>query len=88
MTEINSETIRVEGEKILEKIKEIVREGNARRIIIKNEKDEVLIEIPLTFAAVGVLAAPVISAIGALAGMVANYTLVIEKKQDNASDSE
>lgn len=70
----------VSGEKVLQKIKAIIKEGNARRIIIKNEKDETLIEIPLTIGAVGVLAAPIFAAVGALAALVTKCTIIVEKK--------
>ncbi|MFA5368897.1 MAG: DUF4342 domain-containing protein [Candidatus Paceibacterota bacterium] len=78
--ENKKEEFKVSGDEILKKVKEIIKEGNARRIIIKNEKDEVLMEIPLTFAVVGTVFAPVLAAIGALAALVTNCTLVVEKK--------
>ena len=71
----------VSGEKVVEKVKSIVREGNARRIIIKNEKGETLIEIPLTIGAIGVLAAPIFAAVGALAALVTKCTIIVEKKE-------
>jgi hypothetical protein len=55
------EEFKVSGEDILKKVKEIIKAGNARRIILKNEKDEVLMEIPLTFAVVGAVFAPVLA---------------------------
>lgn len=68
------------GEKVLQKVKDIIKEGNARRIIIKNEKKETLIEIPLTIGAVGILAAPIFAAVGALAALVTKCTIIVEKK--------
>ena len=71
---------KVSGEDILKKVKEIIKEGNARRIIIKNEKGETMLEIPLTFAVVGAVLAPVLAAVGAIAGIMTNCTIVVEKK--------
>jgi len=74
------ESFTISGDKIIEKVKEIAREGNARRIIIKNEKDETIAEFPLTAGAVGVLLAPALAALGAIAALVTKCTVVVEKK--------
>ena len=71
---------KVSGEELVKKVKGIIKEGNARRIIIKNEKGESLMEIPLTFAVVGTLVAPILAALGALAGLLTKCTVVVEKK--------
>lgn len=73
------EEFRVEGEALLSKVKEILHEGNVRRIIIKDEKGATYIEIPMTVGVVGVLLLPVWAAIGALAALAANFTIVVEK---------
>jgi hypothetical protein len=75
------ESFTISGDKIVEKVKEIAREGNARRIIIKNEKGETIAEFPLTAGAVGVLLAPALAALGAIAALVTKCTLVVEKKE-------
>ncbi|MFZ5364100.1 MAG: DUF4342 domain-containing protein [Patescibacteria group bacterium] len=75
-----TEEFKVSGEEILKKIKEIIKEGNARRVIIKNEKDEVIMEIPLAFAVVGTVLLPVLAAVGAVAGVLTKCTLIVEKK--------
>ena len=74
------ESFSVSGEKIIEKVKEIIQEGNARKIIIKNEKDETIAEFPLTAGAVGVLLAPALAALGAIAALVTRCTVIVEKK--------
>ncbi len=81
MTEekIRTEEYQVTGELLVAKIKELVHAGNIRRIIIKNEEGKSLIEIPLTLGVVGAVLLPVWAAIGALAALVANLTIVIEK---------
>jgi hypothetical protein len=78
----NWESFKVTGEELLEKVKEIVKEGNARRIIIKNEKDEVVVEFPMTVGAIGVVLAPLFAAVGALAALVSNCTIEVEKKEE------
>lgn len=76
----NKQEFRVAGEEMVAKVRELIKEGNARRIIIKNEKGEVMLEVPLTVGAVGALVAPVLAAIGALAALITNCTIVVEKK--------
>ena len=75
-----TEEFKVSGEEILKKVKEVIKEGNARKIIIKNEKDESIMEIPLTFVVVGAVLLPVLAAVGAIAGILTKCTLVVEKK--------
>ena len=74
------EEFKVSGEEIVEKIKEIIKEGNARRIIIKNEDGESVAEFPLTVGAVGALVAPILAAVGAIAALLTKCTIVVEKK--------
>ncbi|HEK85159.1 MAG: DUF4342 domain-containing protein [Candidatus Saccharicenans sp.] len=76
-----TEEFRVSGSEIVEKIKEIIREGNARRIIFKTEEGKVFMEIPLTVGLVGTLIAPVWAAVGGLAALASNLTIVVEKEE-------
>ncbi|MBI4501359.1 MAG: DUF4342 domain-containing protein [Gemmatimonadetes bacterium] len=76
---VQTEEHKVTGDKLLTRIKDLVREGNIRRIIIKHEDGHVLIEIPLTLGVVGVALMPIWVAIGAMAALAANYTIVVEK---------
>lgn len=80
MSKSKKEEFVISGDKVVAKVKELIKKGNARRIIIKNEKGETLIEIPLAIGAVGVLAAPIFAAVGALAALVTKCTIVVEKK--------
>jgi hypothetical protein len=73
------EEFQVSGERVVEKIKELIREGNVRRITLKNEKGETLIEIPLTIGVIGTVLLPVWAGIGAIAALVANLTISAEK---------
>lgn len=80
-TRKSKDEFKVSGENIVKKIKEIVKAGNARRIILKNEQGEVMMEIPLTFAVVGTVFAPVLAAVGALAALVAECTIAVVRKE-------
>jgi Domain of unknown function (DUF4342) len=81
---VSVEEFAISGNELVAKVKELVHEGNIRRIIIKNEEGRILIEIPLTVGVVGgVLSAalfPVIAAVGVIGAMVAHLTVVIEKR--------
>ncbi|HWB28443.1 MAG TPA: DUF4342 domain-containing protein [Chitinophagaceae bacterium] len=74
------EEFKVAGEEALAKIKELIKEGNINRILLKNEKDEVIMEIPVTFAVVGVVLAPIFAAIGAAAALLTKCTIVVERR--------
>ena len=76
----NREEFKVNGEEVIAKIKELIKAGNVRRIILKNEKNETIIEIPLTFAVVGTLVAPALAAVGAVAALLTNCTIVVERR--------
>ena len=78
-----TEEFRVKGDEILAKIKELIREGNIRRVLIKNEDGKTLIDIPLTVGVVGTLIAPQLAAIGAIASLVTNGTIVIEREEES-----
>lgn len=86
-TQSNREQFKVKGEKLIARIKELVHEGNIRRIYIKNEKGETLIEVPLTFGVVGTLLAPVWAAIGAIAALAVDYTIVVEKIEEPGDET-
>ncbi len=79
-TNKKTEEFKVSGDEIVKKVKELIKQGNARRIIIKNQKEETLIEIPLTLGAVGAVLVPTIAAVGALAALISKCTIIIEKK--------
>jgi len=77
-----TEEFEVNGEEILAKIKELVHEGNIRRILIRNEKGHTLIDIPLSFGVVGALLAPQLAAVGAIAALLSHGTIVVEKAKE------
>ena len=77
---MSTEEFKIDGEQLLAKVKEILHEGNIRRITIKNEKGESLIEIPLTIGALGAVLLPSLAAVGAIAALVTKCSIVVEKK--------
>jgi len=77
---MSTEEFTVNGEQLLTKVKELIHAGNIRRIIIKNEKSETVIEIPLTFGAIGAILLPTLAAVGAVAALVTKCTIIVEKK--------
>jgi len=86
---LRKEEFTISGEKLLSTVKKLVREANIRRITIKNKEGKTLIEIPLTFGVVGVLFLPTLAAIGAIAALVTECTIVVEKiEKDDKSSQE
>ena len=77
-----TEEFRVNGGEIIDKIKEIIHQGNVRRIIFKTEEGKTFLEIPLTVGVVGALIVPVWAAIGAIAALASKLTIAIEKTED------
>ena len=76
-----TEEFKVNGEQLVAKIKEILHEGNIRRLIIKDKEGRTLIEVPLTIGVVGAILVPVWAAIGAIAALVVEATIVVEKTE-------
>lgn len=74
-----TEELKLRGDTLVGRLKELVHEGNIRRITIKNEEGHTLIEIPLTVGVVGALLLPVWAAVGAIAALAANLTIVVER---------
>jgi len=85
---IRTEQYSVSGDTLVAKIKELIREGNIRRVTIKNEEGKTLIEIPLTLGVIGAVLLPVWAAIGAIAALAANFTIVVEKVEEVEEEEE
>lgn len=79
---VHTEEHKVRGEQLLAKVREIIHRGNTRRIIIKSEEGQTIIEIPLTLGVVTAVLVPVWVAVGAIAALAADYTLVVEKEPE------
>jgi len=78
-----TEEFKLSGSDIINKIKELIHEGNVRKIILKDEEGRTFLEIPLTIGLVGALVAPVWAAIGAIAALVSKLTIVVERVEDS-----
>jgi hypothetical protein len=82
MENFKKEEFKVSGDEVVKKLKELLKQGNIRRISIKNEQGNTLLEFPLTIGVVGAALLPVWAAIGAVAALVAKCTIVVEKKEN------
>jgi len=83
---VQTEEYQVAGDGLLAKIKELIRQGNIRRVMIRNDQGQTLIEIPLTWGLVGAAFAPIWAAVGAIAALAANFTIVVEKVDESTDD--
>jgi hypothetical protein len=81
-TPLRTEEFRINGDELLAKVRELVHEGNIRRIIIRNEAGHTLIEIPMTVGVVGAALLPVWAAIGAIAALATDCTIVVERRDE------
>lgn len=79
------ETFKVKGEQVLGKVKELIKEGNVRRIIIKDKADKTLVEFPLTIGVIGAVLAPVLAAVGAIAALVTECSITVERVKKGES---
>jgi len=70
---------RLRGEALVEKVKQLIHEGNVRRLIIKNDKGHTVIEIPVTAGVVAAIAAPVVTAVGAIAALANDWSIEVER---------
>ena len=83
-----SEEFTVSGDAVVARIKELLHEGNIRRISIMNEEGKTLIEIPLTFGVIGTVLLPVWAAIGAIAALAARLTISVERVDQTGGNAE
>lgn len=73
------EDFKVSGEGLLKKVKELIKEGNIRKITIKDKDGKELMSFPLTFGVVGAVIVPVLAAIGAIAALIGECTISVER---------
>jgi len=85
---ISKESIRVEGEKVLNKVKELVKEGNVRKITIHDKDGKELMSFPLSIGVVGAVFAPVLAAVGALAALIGECSITVEREEKTAEKEE
>jgi hypothetical protein len=79
MAKSKSESFKVNGEMLLKKVKELIKEGNIRKITIKDKNDKELMSFPLTFGVVGAVIAPILAAVGAVAALIGECTISVER---------
>lgn len=79
------ESFSVKGDHVVEKIKELIKEGNIRRISIKDKSGKTLVEFPLTIGVVGAVLAPVLAGIGAIAALISECTITVEREEKKNS---
>ena len=82
MTKNKNEEFKIDGEHLIEKIKELIEEGNVRKITIKDKSNKEIVTFPLTIGVVGTLIAPVLAAIGAIAALIGECTISVERTDD------
>ncbi len=75
------EEFKIQGKELVDKVKALIKEGNVRRIIVKNKKGKSLMEIPVTIAVVGTVFAPVFAALGAMAALIGECSIGVEKRR-------
>jgi uncharacterized membrane protein YvbJ len=78
---MEEETFSVSSEDLVQKVKELVHEGNVRRIIINNDEGKTLLDIPVTVGVIGIVLVPWLAAIGAIAALATNCTIVVERQK-------
>jgi hypothetical protein len=81
MATITKETFKVQGEKVLNKVKELVKEGNVRKISIHEKDGKELMSFPLSLGVVGAVFAPVLAAVGALAALIGECSITVEREE-------
>ncbi len=80
------EEFKLTGSEVIEKIKDLIHQGNIRRIILKDDSGKAILEIPLTLGVVGAALMPVLAAVGAVAALVAKLTIVVEKDEEEEKE--
>ncbi len=76
-----AERIHVEGHELVRRVKQLIHEGNVRRVIVR-QGDKTLLEIPVTVGTLGALFLPTLAALGTIAAMVAECTIVVERRAE------
>ncbi|MFL6350764.1 MAG: DUF4342 domain-containing protein [Bryobacteraceae bacterium] len=81
------EELQVLGRDLVDRVRSLIHEGNVQRIIIKDVQGNTFVEIPVSVAAIGVVLAPVLAAVGAISALVAKFTIVVERADPRNSDT-
>lgn len=80
MAKTKKEEFKIDGEHLLAKVKELIKEGNVRKITIKDKTGKELVTFPLTIGVVGAVIAPVLAAVGAIAALIGECTISVERE--------
>ena len=78
-----TEEFRVDGDELLAKVRQLIHEGNIRKVIIKNEEGRTIVEFPLTIGVIGAALLPVLAAVGAIAALATDCTIVVERVDES-----
>ena len=81
VAKVTTEEYSVSSDNLIERVKELLHEGNVTRIIVENEKGDVLLEIPATVGVIGIVLVPWVAALGAIAALATNCKIVVEKRE-------
>ena len=79
---VRTEEFKTTGEELIAKVKELIHEGNVRRLSIVNDEGKTLVEVPLTLGVVGIVLVPTLAALGAIAALVTDCSIVVEKVEE------
>lgn len=80
--EFTTETIKVKGKKVVDKVNELVRAGNVRSVIVKDKHGKTIVQFPMLLGVAGAVIAPIIASLGLIAFFIAECTLIVERKKD------
>jgi len=83
-----TESFKINGENLLKKVKELIEEGNVRKITINDKNGKELMSFPLTLGVVGAVFAPVLAAVGAIAALIGECTITVERDEEPATGSD
>ena len=83
---MTKESFSIHADHLIKKIKDIIEEGNARKIIIEDKSGRELMSFPLTVGVAGALLAPMFAAVGALAALIGDYTITVERESEDKAD--
>ncbi|HUH99929.1 MAG TPA: DUF4342 domain-containing protein [Nitrososphaerales archaeon] len=78
--EVKTESFTLDSDQVVQKVKELLHEGNVTRIMVKDDKGSLLLDLPVTVGVVGLFLAPLLAAAGAIAAIATRCTLTIERK--------
>jgi repressor of nif and glnA expression len=81
LPKVTREEFSLSSDDLAEKVKQLVHEGNVRRIVVKGEEGETLVDIPVTVGSVGIVLAPVLAAVGVIAAIATRCTVVVEREE-------